>query len=100
MNDVELQAAINNMPAEKVTLEYMESRIDRVVYDNITGTLTVCVIKLNNGFSVTGESACASPENFHEEIGRNLAYKHAVSKLWPLFGFLLCERKHLALQAK
>ena len=34
--------------------------------------LTFCVLTLRNGFTVTGESACASPENFDAEIGRNL----------------------------
>ena len=28
-------------------------------------TLTVCVLKLRNGYTVTGESASASPENFN-----------------------------------
>ena len=32
--------------------------------------LTFCVLVLRNGFTVTGESACASPENFDAEIGR------------------------------
>jgi len=32
--------------------------------------LTFCVLMLRNGFTVTGESACVSPENFDAEIGR------------------------------
>ena len=32
------------------------------------GLLTFCVLVLRNGFTVTGESACASPENFNYEI--------------------------------
>jgi hypothetical protein len=31
------------------------------------------VLVLRNGFTVTGESACASPENFDAEIGRKIA---------------------------
>src|SRR6202140_3697550 len=31
--------------------------------------LTFCVLVLRNGFTVTGESACASPENFDADIG-------------------------------
>lgn len=51
--------------------------------------LTFCVLVLRNGFTVTGESACASPENFDAEIGRKIARENAVGKLWPLMGYEL-----------
>lgn len=53
------------------------------------GLLTFCVLVLRNGFTVTGESACASPENFDPEIGRKIARQHAVAKIWPLLGYEL-----------
>ena len=53
------------------------------------GLLTFCVLVLRNGFTVTGESACASPENFDPEIGRKIARQHALSKIWPLLGYEL-----------
>ena len=51
--------------------------------------LTFCVLVLKNGFTVTGESACASPENFNAEIGRKIARENAVAKVWPLMGYEL-----------
>lgn len=54
--------------------------------------LTFCVLVLRNGFTVTGESACASPENFDAEVGRKIARANAVSKVWPLMGYVLRER--------
>lgn len=54
--------------------------------------LTFCVLVLKNGFTVTGESACASPENFNAEIGRTIARKNAEQKIWPLMGYALKER--------
>ena len=51
------------------------------------GLLTFCVLVLRNGFTVTGESACASPENFDAEIGRKIARQNAVQKIWPLMGY-------------
>ena len=54
--------------------------------------LTFCVLVLRNGFTVTGESACASPENFDAEIGRKIARQNAVNKVWPLMGYALKER--------
>jgi len=57
-----------------------------------TDLLTICVLTLRNGFTVTGESACASPENFDADIGRKIARENAVSKIWMLEGYLLKER--------
>lgn len=54
--------------------------------------LTFCVLVLRNGFTVTGESACASPENFDAELGRKIARANAVNKMWPLMGYALKER--------
>lgn len=51
--------------------------------------LTFCVLVLRNGFTVTGESACASPENFDADIGRKIARQNAVQKIWPLMGYEL-----------
>ena len=51
--------------------------------------LTFCVLVLRNGFTVTGESSCASPENFDPEIGRKIARQNAVQKIWPLMGYAL-----------
>lgn len=62
------------------------------------GLLTFCVLILKNGFTVTGESACASPENFDAQIGRDIARQNAVNKIWPLLGFALKDRLYAAAQ--
>ncbi len=54
--------------------------------------LTVCCLTLQNGFTVTGESACASPENFDAELGRKIARDNARGKIWALEGYLLRQR--------
>jgi hypothetical protein len=54
--------------------------------------LTFCVLVLRNGFTVSGESACASPENFDAEIGKKIARANAVQKMWPLMGYSLKDR--------
>ena len=56
------------------------------------GLLTFCVLVLKNGFTVTGESACASPENFDAEVGQKIARRNAVDKIWPLMGYELKTR--------
>ena len=56
------------------------------------GLLTFCVLVLRNGFTVTGESACVSSENFDAELGRTVARAIAVQKIWPLMGYALKEK--------
>jgi len=60
--------------------------------DKALELLTFCVLVLRNGFTVTGESACASPENFDAEIGRKIARANAVDKIWPLMGYALKQK--------
>ena len=62
--------------------------------------LTFCVITLKNSFTVTGESACASPENFDADIGRKIARENAVEKIWLLEGYLLKQHLHELAQKK
>ena len=52
-------------------------------------TTTVCALKLKNGFVVIGESACVSPENFNEGIGRQIAFDDARRKIWAFEGYAL-----------
>lgn len=65
---------------------------DGQIHHESLGLLTICVLVLRNGFTVTGESACASPENFDEELGRKIARQNAVAKIWPLMGYQLRSR--------
>lgn len=63
-------------------------------YEASLDLLTFCVLVLRNGFTVTGESACASPENFDAEIGRKIARQNAEQKIWPLMGYALKQKLH------
>ena len=67
---------------------------DQFCYERSLDMLTFCVLVLKNGFTVTGESACASPENFDAEIGRKIARENAVNKVWMLEGYLLKQQLH------
>ena len=66
------------------------------MHSGALGLLTFCVIVLDNGFTVTGESACASPDNFDPDIGRKIAYDNARAKIWPLMGYHLKQQLHEA----
>ena len=74
----------------RVTKEALLAKIaaaDYVVMPD--GRTTVCQLTMQNGFTVVGESACASPANFNAEIGRQIAWENAVDKVWPLMGYEL-----------
>ena len=61
--------------------------------DNL-GLMTFCTIVLKNGFTVTGESACVSFDNFDPIIGQELAYKMAFGKVWGFMGYHLKQTLH------
>lgn len=91
--DIERQIKELELNAPRLTPDMISSLIASTVYHVFEGTcLTVCVLTLRNGFTVTGESACASPENFNKEIGERIAYSNAREKIWALAGYALKER--------
>ena len=96
LDNAQLDTALNGSPAPRVTKEYMESRITDKTFTRFSGTVTICEIMLDNGYSVRGESACVNPDNYNQEIGERIAYDKAFNKLWPLFGFLLAEKNKAA----
>lgn len=58
------------------------------------GLLTICLVVMNNGFTIIGKSAPASPENFDPELGKKLAHEDAIRQIWPLMGFNLRQKLH------
>mgnify|MGYP007100076408 CR=1 FL=1 len=78
--------------APRVTLESMEAKIVKAEYVVIDLILTLCILKMQNGFYVVGESAPASPANFDAELGKKFAYENAIRQLWKLEGYSLRDR--------
>ena len=92
-NTVECLIKLKNLNAPRITPEHLDSVISNADYHGFPGTTTtVCLLTLTNGYTVLGESACASPENFDEELGRRIAYENARNKIWSLEGYLLKQR--------
>lgn len=103
---IEQEIQAKGLTAPRITLADIEANIDSEVSFTIgaaaralnvpvsdsVNLLTICVLTLRNGFTVTGESACASPENFDAEIGHKIARQNAIQKIWPLMGYELKQR--------
>lgn len=92
MNETQVETEIveKGLTAPRITPTDIDAAIvgeDYHVFDGTT--LTVCCLKLKNGFTVLGESACISPENFNAELGRKIARDNARTKIWALEGYRL-----------
>lgn len=96
LEEVEALIRAGGADAPRVTPEKLRSLISEVRFIQPTGTLMICIVTLKNGFTVTGESACVSPENFRENIGRRVSYANALDKLWPLEGYRMKEDEYRA----
>ena len=92
--DTEEMIQEKGLTAPRITPEHIDQCVADIAYHQLTPVLTVCVMTLVNGFVVTGESACASPENFDKEIGEKISYDVAKEQIWLLEGYLLKERLH------
>ena len=87
---IEKEIQARGLNAPRLNPAHIDATIKEVAYYRFPGTtLTVCALTLQNGFSVTGESAAASPENFNEEIGKKIAFGMARDKIWAFEGYLL-----------
>lgn len=102
-HEIEQEIQAKGLTAPRITPADIEANIDSEVSFTVgnaaaalgvpasesAGLLTICVLTLKNGFTVTGESACASPENFDAELGHKIARRNAEAKIWPLMGYQL-----------
>lgn len=95
-DQIEDEIQAKDLLAHRITPEDIDTAIKSEAYHVFEGTtLTVCCLTLQNGFNVTGESACASPENFNAELGRKIARANAREKIWTLEGYLLKQWLHV-----
>lgn len=90
--EIEKEIQAKGLNAPRLTPDLIESKIVKEEYHLLTDVLTVCVLILENGFTVTGESACASPANYNKEIGDRIARDNAKEKIWVLEGYLLKQK--------
>lgn len=85
------------MNAPSITNADIQAKIKKTEYHVFEGTtMTHCRITLENGFVVTGESSCVSPENFNKALGEKYAFENAAEKIWALEGYLLKQKLYEA----
>lgn len=93
--EIENEIQAKGLNAPRLTPAKIDAAIAKEQYHVFDGScLTVCCLTLQNGFTVVGESACASPANFNAELGQKIAREKARDKIWALEGYLLRHRLH------
>lgn len=81
------------MSAPSVTLASIHNKIKGSTYTLLAdGRTTICQLRLENGYTIIGKSACVCVENYNQALGEKFAYEDAVNSIWPLEGYLLQER--------
>lgn len=94
MSEQSVEQAIQakGLNAPRITAEHVDSVIVGETFTVLpSGKVMVCELTLRNGFTVRGEAAVVSRENFNEEIGRDVSRSNARKKVWELEGYLLQE---------
>src|SRR6185369_16932007 len=90
---IEAELKTKGLNAPRLTPELIDAAILSEDYWIVPdSTMTVCALRLRNGFIVIGESAAASPENFDKTMGQRIARDNARNKIWALEGYLLREK--------
>lgn len=95
--NIEQQINAKGLSARRVRIEQIDQLMDGVRYEThvVPGTTTTIATAIAaNGFTLATEvSACASPANFDEDIGIQIAVgrceKAARDELWKLEGWRL-----------
>lgn len=92
MNEQEIEKDIQakSLNAPRLTPESIDAVIVSTTYTILpSGKVMICELTLANGFTVRGDAAVVSKENFNQEIGEKISFKNARDKIWELEGYLL-----------
>ncbi|MEC7119843.1 MAG: Gp49 family protein [Pseudomonadota bacterium] len=96
---IEQEIQAKGLTRPRLTPQDVDDAIKDETYTTLpSGKVMVCELTLQNGFTVRGEAAVVSKENFNEDIGRKISRENARNKIWELEGYLLQQRLHEASQ--
>lgn len=76
----------------RVNPEDIDAAIAKIEYVLLPdGRTTICLLTLDNGFTVRGEASCVDIRNYVQSTGQEYALDAAKRKVWPLLGFRLAD---------
>lgn len=84
---------VDGNPHLKSNISISQKMVDDFILETWTTTLgektTVVRALLKNGFEIVESSACVDPENYSEEMGKEICLEKIKDKIWGHLGFLL-----------
>ena len=95
INEDEIENEINEkgLNAPRLTPKKIDSVIKDVSYTMLPSKKSlICEITLINGFTVRGDSAVVSKENFDLDLGKKISYASARDKIWAFEAYLLQQK--------
>jgi len=74
------------MPLRKIDAAELEELIAETRF-LVEGTTTIALITLKSGFVLVSSSTPLNPDDYNEAIGKTVASRKAVDRLWELEGY-------------
>ena len=83
------------MTQNKVTREDVLANMQDVIVRTVlefNKPATYVAVRMLNGFTVRESTTCVDPDNYNEEIGKQICLKKIEDKIWFLLGYALQEK--------
>lgn len=77
---------------DKVTLEDVKANMQDVIVrtlEDFGKPCTYVTVRMKNGFTLRESTTCVDPDNYNEEIGKQVCLKRIEDKIWLLLGYSL-----------
>jgi hypothetical protein len=72
---------------QKELTPFVRRHVHTCYFVRVSTKNMICVLMLDNGFTVMGESGCINPEHYDPEIGAKYALHVAVDKASPIIAY-------------
>jgi len=80
----------NTVTAEEVKENMKDVRVRTVI--EFGRRFTYVAVRMKNGFILRESTNCVDPENYSEEIGKEICLKRIETKIWFLLGYALQDK--------
>lgn len=79
----------------KVTIEEVKANMQDVICSTaieFDKPVTYVTVRMKNGFTLRENTTCVDPDNYNEEIGKQICLEKLEDKIWFLLGYALQDK--------
>jgi len=76
---------------ELLTVEYIESKIEKIEYQKMGKKTMVAFATMKNGFEFIVTASCQYPKDFNNDIGKEICKNRLIDKIREFEGYLIQE---------